>query len=108
MASADVSQQTAGVWVVMSHFNYRKEVSATVYSVHFSAKVAHAWARKICYEHYGEVFDVSNHEDVVCCADIMYGSRNPYQENVYYVRFVKGMTNDLPEDIPEVRLLSEV
>lgn len=75
------------LWAVLRFFNYRKEVTHDVLSIHETEERALQWARKHCRDEYGEVFDVSNSLDLLLygAGSPVYGPTEPYQHYIYHV-----------------------
>jgi len=88
-------------WVVMKLFNAQKELMADAISIHSSMGNALGWAKRACYEEYGEVCDVSNSRDLyVYGVEEIYGPRDPYEKWTYYVCFAPCVDAE-PEPIPD-------
>jgi len=88
------------MYEVVSLFLYRKEVTSRVVSIHKTKDAAIKWAMYHCSKRYGDVYDVSYHGEVRHAVSVrespVFGPKDPWQNNIFYVRELPPVTEGLP------------
>lgn len=96
-------------WVVMRLFIYRKNWDCSIMSTHDSSDHADAWARWHCHKEHGEVYDVSDDENVqIFISGVkVYGPSRPWDAAAFYVEKLPEVQQVAPPFDPKVRLAGE-